>query len=270
MPQDRSAVSNMPEAGVDRISESQKRVRFAPTPKIVLLLLLGVGDLERITTKVDGVEMVCSRSAATPRTGASRRQRRAAAPLLQRLLACAIRYRSSASSRFRRRRLQRHGELGAILYFEEALLIDPRCPPSDRQACSSSSRTRWLISGSAISSRRSGGTTSGSTRVRRVDGAQGSRALSSGLEPVDAGSAAEPGSDGARRAWDGSSRIAAIDTTDQPTVRSTESPTKGRAVIRMIEQYVGAERFRDGIRATSARTRTATPTAWALGRDRNG
>ena len=56
-PQTASSISNMP-SGDDALPNSMKRVRFAPTPKMSsYLLFLGVGDCERITTHVGGVEI---------------------------------------------------------------------------------------------------------------------------------------------------------------------------------------------------------------------
>jgi aminopeptidase N len=58
MPADRTAISNMPVASTENLSNGQKRVHFATTPKMsTYLFFLGVGDFDRISTKVDGTEV---------------------------------------------------------------------------------------------------------------------------------------------------------------------------------------------------------------------
>jgi len=57
-PKDRMAISNMPIARIEPLSETLQRVRFAQTPKMsTYLLFLGVGDFERIARTVDGVDV---------------------------------------------------------------------------------------------------------------------------------------------------------------------------------------------------------------------
>jgi aminopeptidase N len=56
VPQALMAVSNMPVAGEEPAGEGKKRIAFQPTPRMSsYLLTLTAGDLERITTDVDGV-----------------------------------------------------------------------------------------------------------------------------------------------------------------------------------------------------------------------
>jgi aminopeptidase N len=58
VPNDRTAVSNMPVQSVEQISPTLKRVHFATTPKMsTYLLFLGIGDFERIHRAVDGVDV---------------------------------------------------------------------------------------------------------------------------------------------------------------------------------------------------------------------
>ncbi|HVW11465.1 MAG TPA: M1 family aminopeptidase, partial [Bryobacteraceae bacterium] len=58
IPSDRMAISNMPVASTDVLPNGQRRVHFAPTPKMsTYLLFFGVGDFERIATKADGVDI---------------------------------------------------------------------------------------------------------------------------------------------------------------------------------------------------------------------
>jgi aminopeptidase N len=58
VPKDRMAVSNMPIAEVTSLSPTTQRVRFEQTPKMsTYLLFIGVGDFERIQSRVDGVDI---------------------------------------------------------------------------------------------------------------------------------------------------------------------------------------------------------------------
>jgi len=58
VPKDRMAVSNMPIAEVTSLSPTTQRVRFQQTPKMsTYLLFVGVGDFERIQSRVDGVDI---------------------------------------------------------------------------------------------------------------------------------------------------------------------------------------------------------------------
>ncbi|MFL6446474.1 MAG: M1 family metallopeptidase [Bryobacteraceae bacterium] len=58
VPADRMAVSNMPIASTETLPNNQQRVHFAATPKMsTYLYFLGIGDFERISTKVDGTEV---------------------------------------------------------------------------------------------------------------------------------------------------------------------------------------------------------------------
>ncbi|HTT82273.1 MAG TPA: M1 family metallopeptidase [Rhizomicrobium sp.] len=58
VPSDRTAVSNMPVLNVDQVSPGTKRVHFATTPRMsTYLLFLGIGDFERIHRVVDGVDV---------------------------------------------------------------------------------------------------------------------------------------------------------------------------------------------------------------------
>lgn len=57
-PADRMAVSNMPIESETPLPNGLKRVRFLPTPKMsTYLLFLAVGDFERITDTIDGVQV---------------------------------------------------------------------------------------------------------------------------------------------------------------------------------------------------------------------
>ena len=134
-----------------------KRVRFAPTPKMSsYLLFLGVGDLERITTNVDGVEI-----GVVAKRGDAEHGRFALDSAVQLLRY----YNDYFGVRYPLPKLDMVAvpggggfsameNWGAILYFEEVLLIDPALSSeSDRQNVFTAWLTRWLISGSATSSR---------------------------------------------------------------------------------------------------------------------
>lgn len=57
-PAGQMAVSNMPAARTQRLSDGRNRVRFADTPSMAsYLLFFSIGDFERVTMDVDGVEL---------------------------------------------------------------------------------------------------------------------------------------------------------------------------------------------------------------------
>ncbi|MES1197347.1 MAG: M1 family metallopeptidase [Pseudomonadota bacterium] len=135
--QDRTVISNMPVAGTDQLQANMKRVRFASTPKMSsYLLFMGVGDLERITTTVDGVEIGVVTKRGDVEKG--RFALDAAAQLLRY-------YNDYFGVRYPLPKLDLVAapggggfsameNWGAILYFENALLVDPqRTSERDRQ-----------------------------------------------------------------------------------------------------------------------------------------
>ena len=137
VPKEQSAYSNMPEASA-RIEGGRKRIRFATSPKMSSYLLhLTVGELERISRKVGAVDVgVVTRKGAS---GSGRFALDAAAAILPwyddyfgtpyplpKLDMIAV----PGSSQF----FGAMENWGAILYFEPALLVDPRLSSeSDRQ-----------------------------------------------------------------------------------------------------------------------------------------
>jgi aminopeptidase N len=57
-PADQMAVSNMPVAAITSMEGGMQRVRFAETPRMsTYLLFLGIGDFERVHREVDGVDV---------------------------------------------------------------------------------------------------------------------------------------------------------------------------------------------------------------------
>jgi aminopeptidase N len=137
VPVDQSAYSNMPEASV-RTEGAKKRIRFAPTPRMSSYLLhLTVGDLERVARTVAGVDI-----GVVTRKGAGESGRfalDAAAEILPwyndyfgtpyplpKLDMIAV----PGDSPF----FGAMENWGAIMYFEHALLVDPRyTSESERQ-----------------------------------------------------------------------------------------------------------------------------------------
>jgi len=58
VPQDQTAVSNMPEAASEPMANGLKRVRFATTPRMsTYLLFFGLGDLSRVSREVEGTKV---------------------------------------------------------------------------------------------------------------------------------------------------------------------------------------------------------------------
>jgi aminopeptidase N len=255
VPAERTAVSNMPEAGVDRVSETLKRVRFAPTPKISsYLLFLGVGDLERIATTVDGVEI-----SVLAKRGDAEHGRFALDSAVQLLRY----YNEYFGVRYPLPKLDLIAvpggggfsameNWGAIMYFEEALLLDPALSAeTDRQDVFATVAHEmahqwfgdlvtpkwwddlWLNEGFAAWMERKAAERFHPDWNTWMQGQRESQEAM--------------GLDARATAHAVSQRI---DTTDQANGAFDRiTYEKGRAVIRMIEQHVGADRFRDGIRA---------------------
>jgi aminopeptidase N len=255
VPQDRAVVSNMPEAGVDPVSEDLKRVRFAPTPKMSsYLLFLGVGDFERITTNADGVEI-----GVLAKRGDAEHGRFALDSAVQ-----LLRYFNDYFGvRYPLPKLDLVAvpggggfsameNWGAILYFEDVLLIDPALSSeSDRQGVFATVAHEmahqwfgnlvtmkwwddlWLNEGFAAW-----------MEYKAPDHfypnwnpwMQGQRPSQEAMG-LDARATGHPVSQ-------------RVDTTEQANGAFDRiTYEKGRAVVRMIEEHVGAESFRAGVRA---------------------
>ena len=138
VPADQMALSNMPIASTDALPGGLKRVHFAVTPKMSsYLLFFGVGDLERVNRTVDGVDVgvVVKRGD----TASASYALDAAANILPY-------YNSYFGTPYPLPKLdliagpgssQRFSAMenwGAIFYFEHSLLIDPRISTeSDKQ-----------------------------------------------------------------------------------------------------------------------------------------
>ncbi len=264
VPHDRAVVSNMPEAGVDRVSEDLKRVRFAPTPKMSsYLLFLGVGDFERITANVDGVEI-----GVLAKRGDAEHGRFALDSAVQ-----LLRYFNEYFGvRYPLPKLDLVAvpggggfsameNWGAILYFEEVLLIDPALSSeSDRQGVFATVAHEmahqwfgnlvtmkwwddlWLNEGFAAW-----------MEYKAPDHfypawnawMQGQRPSQEAMG-LDARATGHPVSQ-------------RVDTTEQANGAFDRiTYEKGRAVVRMVEEHVGAEASAPACARTCARTSSAT------------
>ena len=139
VPQDRTAISNMPVAATETLAGDLKRVSFEPTPKMSsYLLFLAIGDLDRREIDVDG-----TRIGAVTRRGDIEK-----AGFALESAAKLLRYYNEyfgipfplpkldliaapGAGDFGFRAME---NWGAILYFEDVLLLDPRLSAeSDRQ-----------------------------------------------------------------------------------------------------------------------------------------
>jgi aminopeptidase N len=255
VPHDRTVVSNMPETRVDRLSDDLKRVHFAPTPKMSsYLLFLGVGDLERIATTVDGVEIGVLAKRGDAEHG--RFALESAVNLLRYfndyfgvryplpkmdLIAVPGGGGFSAMENW-----------GAILYFEEVLLIDPAVSSeSDRQGVfitvAHEMAHQWFGDLVTMQWWDDLWLNEGFAAWMEYKAAeqfhpdwnawmQGQRSSQDAMG-LDARATSHPVSQ-------------RIDTTEQATGAFDRiTYEKGRAVIRMVEEHVGADRFREGVRA---------------------
>jgi aminopeptidase N len=136
-PQDRMVVSNTPVASEQALDAGLKRVTFQPTPRMSsYLLFLAVGDLERISRKVDGVDV-----GVVMRRGAADRGRFALDRAIE-LLAYYDRYFGIRYPLPKLDLVAAPGagsfsameNWGAIFFFEDAILTDSRLSTeSDRR-----------------------------------------------------------------------------------------------------------------------------------------
>ena len=136
-PGDQMAVSNTPAASAQFLPGGLTRTTFQPTPKMSsYLMFLGVGDLERISRKVDGVDV-----GVVFRRGASEKAR-FALDEASKLLAYyndyfGVKYPLPKLDLIAAPGAGGFGAMenwGAILYFESTLLVDPKLSTqSDRQ-----------------------------------------------------------------------------------------------------------------------------------------
>jgi aminopeptidase N len=248
-------VSNMPIAHEDSVAGGLKRVSFQPSPKMSsYLMYLGIGDMERIHQTVDGVDV-----GVIVRKGAAEQGRYA----LDAAVKILRYYNDYFGIRFPLPKLDLIGgpgaggfgameNWGAIFYFENDLLIDPRtASDADRQNVYTTIAHEmahqwfgdlvtmgwwddlWLNEGFAswMENRAVDAIHPEWSRwlqfAANRESAFGTDALKS-THPV----------------------VEQADTVDQINrIGDAITYEKGASVIRMIEAYAGSDAFRTGIRA---------------------
>jgi aminopeptidase N len=260
VPSHQLAVSNMPVARREDLGDGRARVRFATSPKMsTYLLFFGLGDLERSTTTVDGVEV-----AVVTRKGAVAQ----AAGALAATAASLHEYNEYFGTPYPLPKLdtiagpgasQFFGAMenwGAIMTFEHAALFDPAISTQeDRQRVFSIAAHEvshqwfgnlvtmswwddlWLNEGFA--SWMAGRTTAKLHPEWKTH-----------LEAVDSREAAMM-RDSLATTHAVVQHVETVEQMSQAFDRITYA--KGRAVIAMLERYVGEEDWRTGVRRYIAR-----------------
>lgn len=270
VPEAQDAISNMPVAETAPAPDDRKAVRFQPTPVMSsYLLFTGVGDLDRITATSEGVEI-----ASVTREGAGE-QGRYALETLSRILPFFNDYFGTPYPLPKLDQIAAPGSgtfgamenWGAILYFEPYLLIDPAVTTeAQRQGVfgvvSHEVAHQWF--GNIVT-------------MEWWDDLWLNEGFASWMAAKatdffnpdwDVWLQAVGEVEGAAMAPDALSSTHPI---VQP-VRNAESASfdgityqKGQAVIRMLETYIGADAFRDGVRAYMAEhayANTVTDDLW--------
>ncbi|HVZ99862.1 MAG TPA: M1 family metallopeptidase [Caulobacterales bacterium] len=258
VPQDRVVISNMPVAGTDQLAQNQKRVRFAATPKMSsYLLFMGVGDFERITASVDGVEI-----GVVTKRGDTEQGRFA----LQSAVELLHYYNDYFGTPYPLPKLDLIAvpggggfsameNWGAILYFENALLVDPNLS-SERNR-----QTVYVVVAHEMAHQWFGDLVTmawwddiwlnegfASWMERKVTEhfhpdwntwMQGARRQQEAMD-LDARATSHP-------------IVQEINTVDEANNAFDRiTYEKSRNVLRMIEAHIGEDRFRDGVRAYMA------------------
>lgn len=253
-PANQMVVSNMPAARTVQLRDGRQRVTFADTPSMAsYLLFMAMGDYERITTNVDGVEVgvVVRRG----QTGRAREALRAGEESLRY-------YTEYFGIRYPLPKLDMIGvpgaggfgameNWGAILYFDQYLLVDDGSSEAERQNVFSIVAHEiahqwfgdlvtmawwddlWLNEGFAS------WMAAKAIEARHPDWHPWLSQLTDGTASamyLDAREGTHP-------------VVQRVDTIDEANL-AFDSITyeKGLAVIRMIEAYVGEENFRRGVR----------------------
>ena len=250
------AISNMPIAAATHGPAGMQRVRFATTPQMsTYLLFLAVGEFERVTASAGATEV-----GVVTRVGAGAQASFALASA-QALLAEYNDYFepavSAAQARQRRRAreaVQFYGAMenwGAIFTFEHALLLDPQLSSeSDRQRvfgiAAHEIAHQWF--GNLVTMRwwddlwlNEGFATWMGNRTTQKLHPEWKPALSRSTRAT-----APSGSMRSRRRTRSCSRSTRVEQANQAFDAITYS--KGAAVIGMLERYVGADAWRDGVR----------------------
>lgn len=255
-PADRMVVSNMPVAGAEDAGGGMRRTRFARTPQMsTYLLFLAVGDFERISRRVGTVDV-----GVITRRGAGE-SGRYALDAAARLLPWYDRYFGTPYPLPKLDMIAGPGgsqffgameNWGAIFYFERVLLADPRfATEAERQrvfgTVAHEIAHQWF--GNLVTMRwwddlwlNEGFASWMATRVTAELHPEWSPWLQAQLAReramrLDARATTHP-------------VIQRVDTAEQ-AAQAFDRITydKGQAVIRMLEAYVGPERFRAGVQA---------------------
>ena len=254
VPSDQMAVSNLPAIATDDLGNGRKRVRFAPSPKMsTYLLFFALGDFERATARAGRTEVgVITRRGALSQ----------AAYALETSREALIEYTDYFGVPYPLPKLDnvaapgRGGfwameNWGAILTFEHALLLDPTIStPTDKQNVFKITTHEiahqwfgnlvtmqwwddlWLNEGFA--------SWMGSRTVAKLHPEWSTALLvvndRESAMALDALASTHP-------------VVQRIDTAEQANLAfDAISYLKGEAVIRMLEGYVGADAWRDGVR----------------------
>jgi len=253
-PRGQHAISNMPAASSEQLSGGRTRTHFADTPPMAsYLVFVGVGDIDRITTQVDGVEI-----GVITRRGAAERGRYA----LQSAADVVHYYNQYFGIPYPLPKLDMIAapgagggfaameNWGAILYFDQYLLLDEHSGEAERETVFGDVAHEiahqwfgdlvtmqwwddlWLNEGFAS------WMASKATEHLHPDWHPWLQQLSEGTAKVmndDARAGTHP-------------VVREINTIDEAN-QAFDSITydKGLAVIRMIEAYVGEDAFRRGV-----------------------
>jgi aminopeptidase N len=253
-PSDQMAVSNMPASRTARLGGGLTRTSFADTPSMPsYLLFLAVGDFERVTRQVDGVELgVVVRRDETARTAAALEAGEQS-----------LRYFTDYFGiRYPLPKLDMVGvpgaggfgameNWGAILYFDQYLLVDENSSEAERQGVFGIVAHEiahqwfgnlvtmawwddlWLNEGFAS------WMAAKATEAVHPDWSPWLAQLSDGTATamaLDARAGTHP-------------VVQTVNTLDEANLAfDAITYQKGLAVIRMIEAYVGEEGFRRGVR----------------------
>ncbi len=254
-PTNQMVVSNMPEANRQSVSAGRTRTRFADTPSMPsYLLFLAVGDFERVTRDVDGIELgVVVRRGEGHRAGVALQAGEESLRYFQDYFG--IRYPLPKLDMIGVPGAGGFGAMenwGAILYFDQYLLVDEQgSSEADRQTVfgfvAHEIAHQWF--GNLV------------TMMWWDD-----LWLNEGFASWMAAKAVEARhpdwqpwlsqlTDGAARAMALDSRagthpvVQTVNTIDDANLAFDEiTYEKGLAVIRMLEAYVGEENFRRGVR----------------------
>ena len=256
VPAAQMAVSNMPVAETTDLGNGTKRVRFAPSPKMsTYLLFFGLGDFDRATTVADGVEVGVVTQAG--KAGQSQFALDSAAAVLQEYndyfgVPYPLPKLDNIASPGRSQFFSAMENWGAIYTFEYAQLLDPRIATQrDRQRVFSTGAHEiahqwfgdlvtmswwddlWLNEGFA-------------SWMESRTTAKLHPEWNSEMASVVGAREAAMARDAVATTHPVVQHVETVEQASQAFDSITYS--KGEAVIRMLENYVGADTWREGVR----------------------